>query len=100
MGAAEELAADGTAVRVVSLPCTDLFDAQSDEYRNSVLPADGKRVAIEAGVTDGWWRYVGTDGRVIGIDRFGESAPAEILFEHFGFSVSNVVSVAKDVLSH
>jgi len=100
MGAAEEIAATGTAVRVVSLPCTDLFDSQSDEYKEFVLPAASvNRISIEAGVTDGWWRYVGSNGRVIGMDQFGESAPAEQLFEHYGFSVSNVVSVANDMLS-
>ena len=101
MDAADEIAAAGTAVRVVSMPCTDLFDSQSDDYRESVLPAaTSKRVAIEAGVTEGWWRYVGSNGRVIGMSSFGASAPAEQLFEHFGFSVSNVVSVANDVLSN
>ena len=100
MGAAEEIAATGIAVRVVSLPCTDRFDSQSDDYKESVLPAASvNRISIEAGVTDGWWRYVGTNGRVIGMDQFGKSAPAEQLFEHYGFSVSNVVSVANDMLS-
>jgi transketolase len=101
MDAADEIAGAGTAVRVVSMPCTDLFDSQSDDYRESVLPAaTTKRVAIEAGVPEGWWRYVGSSGRVIGMSSFGASAPAEQLFEHFGFSVSNVVSVANDVLSN
>jgi transketolase len=101
MDAADDIAAAGTAVRVVSMPCTDLFDSQSDDYKESVLPAAAtKRVAIEAGVTEGWWRYVGSKGRVVGMDCFGASAPAEQLFEHFGFSVSNVVSVANDVLSN
>jgi transketolase len=101
MDAADEIAGAGTAVRVVSMPCTDLFDSQSDNYRESVLPAaTTKRVAIEAGVPEGWWRYVGSSGRVIGMSSFGASAPAEQLFEHFGFSVSNVVSVANDVLSN
>jgi transketolase len=100
MSAAAELAGDGVKVRVVSMPCTDLFDAQDDAYRESVLPPSvSARVAIEAGVTAGWWRYVGDQGRVIGIDRFGESAPANELFEHFGFSTGNVVTVAKDLLA-
>jgi transketolase len=100
MDAADEITSNGSSVRVVSIPCTDLFDSQSDEYRESVLPAAvNKRIAIEAGVTEGWWRYVGQKGRVIGMDSFGASAPAEQLFEHFGFSVSNVVSVANEVLS-
>jgi transketolase len=97
--AAEELAADGVQVRVVSLPSTDVFDAQDEAYRESVLPAAvTARVVVEAGVTETWWRFAGPAGRVIGIDRFGASAPANELFEHFGFSTSNVVAVAKDVL--
>jgi len=100
MNAADALAADGIKARVVSMPSTDVFDAQDEEYRESVLPAAvSARVAIEAGVTGGWWRYVGTQGRVIGLDRFGESAPANELFEHFGFTTDNVVAVVKDVLN-
>jgi transketolase len=98
--AAAELDADGIKVRVVSMPSTDQFDAQSDEYRESVLPAGvTSRVAVEAGVTEGWWRYVGTQGRVIGLDRFGASAPAEELFEHFGFTVANVLKIARETLA-
>jgi len=97
--AAARLGKEGIGVRVVSMPCTDLFDSQPAEYREAVLPpAVSARVAIEAGVTDGWWRYVGSAGRVIGLNRFGESAPADELFEHFGFSVDNVARVAKSVL--
>jgi transketolase len=97
--AAQALAADGVKARVVSMPCTDVFDSQDEEYREQVLPAAvTSRVAIEAGVTDTWWRYVGQQGRVIGMDRFGESAPAGELFEHFGFSTDNVVAVAKETL--
>jgi transketolase len=100
MGAADALADDGVKACVVSMPSTDVFDAQDAEYRESVLPAAvSARVAIEAGVTEGWWRFVGTQGRVIGLDRFGESAPASELFEHFGFTTENVVAVAKDVLN-
>ncbi len=100
MGAADALAADGIKACVVSMPCTDVFDAQDADYRESVLPAAvTARVAIEAGVTEGWWRYVGTHGRVIGLDRFGESAPANELFEHFGFTTDNVVAVVKDLLN-
>jgi transketolase len=100
MSAAEVLVAEGVKARVVSMPCTDAFDTQDVDYRESVLPAAvTARVAVEAGVTDGWWRYVGTGGAVVGLDRFGESAPANELFEHFGFSTSNVVAVAKDVLN-
>jgi len=100
MEAATALGIDGIQARVVSMPCTNVFDAQENMYRDSVLPASiSARVAIEAGVTDGWWRYVGTQGRVIGIDCFGESAPAGELFAHFGFTAENVVKVAKDVLA-
>ena len=98
--AAVVLRREGVATRVVSMPCTELFAAQSDDYRNAVLPADiTARVVIEAGVTDTWWRYAGSAGRIIGLDRFGESAPAGELFKHFGFSVDNVVKVAREVLA-
>ena len=101
MDAANELSKSGTAVRVVSMPSTDLFDAQSDDYRSSVLLPEVKaRVAVEAGVVDCWWRYVGEKGDIIGINRFGLSAPADELFKHFGFSVENVISVSKKVLSN
>ena len=100
VSAADALAADGVGARVVSMPCTDLFDAQDEAYRQSVLPsAVVVRVAVEAGVTEGWWRYVGPQGRVVGIDRFGASAPADRLFAEFGFSTENVVAVAKDALT-
>ena len=99
VSAAETLAADDIKARVVSMPCTDLFDAQDYAYREQVLPAAvTARVVIEAGVTASWWRYAGSQGRVIGLDRFGESAPADELFEHFGFSASNVVAIAKETL--
>ena len=81
------------------MPCTDLFDAQTTDYRESVLPADvTRRIVIEAGVTETWWRYAGSAGRIIGLDRFGASAPADELFEHFGFSISNVVDTAAALL--
>ena len=100
LDAAGKLEDNGVRARVVSMPCTDVFDAQDEGYRESVLPsAVTARVAIEAGVTAGWWRYVGTQGQVIGLDRFGESAPANELFEHFGFTTDNVVAVVKDVLN-
>lgn len=100
MSAATALADGGVKVRVVSMPCTDVFDQQDAAYRESVLPAAvSARVAIEAGVTETWWRYVGSMGQVVGLDRFGASAPASDLFEHFGFSTDNVVRVAKDVLA-
>jgi transketolase len=99
VSAARVLAADGVNARVVSMPCTDLFDAQSKVYREQVLPAAVTvRVVIEAGVTEAWWRYAGSQGRVIGLDRFGQSAPAGELFEHFGFSTDNVVAIAKETL--
>jgi transketolase len=98
--AAEELESEGVAVRVVSMPCTHSFEAQSADYRESVLPsAQTRRVVIEAGVTENWWRYAGNSGRVIGIDCFGASAPASELFEHYGFSVTNVLRVARDLLT-
>ncbi len=74
-------------------------DAQDADYREQVLPAAvTARIAIEAGVTGGWWRYVGTGGRIVGMDQFGASAPADQLFEHFGFSTENVVKVAKELI--
>ncbi len=99
MSAAETLAGDGVAVRVVSMPCVEAFEMQDDDYRESVLPASvTARVVVEAGVADTWWRYAGPRGRVIGMSRFGESAPAPELFEHFGFSTDNVVKVARELL--
>jgi transketolase len=99
MSAADTLADDGIAVRVVSMPCVELFEVQDASYREQVLPASvTARVVIEAGVTETWWRYAGPAGRVIGLDRFGESAPASELFEHFGFSTDNVVAVARELI--
>jgi len=95
--AAEALS--GKNIRVVSMPCTSAFDAQDETYRESVLPSAVRaRVAVEAGVSDFWQKYVGFDGKVIGIDRFGESAPAGDLFREFGFTVDNVVSTVESVL--
>jgi transketolase len=97
MGAAEKLA--GKKIRVVSMPSTTTFDAQDEAYRESVLPAAvTARVAVEAAVTGGWYKYVGLGGKVVGIDRFGESAPAELLFAEFGFTVDNVVKAVESVL--
>ncbi|GAB3543758.1 transketolase [Noviherbaspirillum agri] len=96
---ADELAKQGIAVRVVSMPCTDLFDRQDAAYKASVLPKGLPRVAIEAGVTDFWYKYVGLEGKVVGIDTFGESAPAGVLFKHFGFTTENVVAAVKSVLA-
>jgi len=97
--AAEVLSANGKKIRVVSMPSTNVFDAQDVTYKESVLPASvTKRLAVEAGVTDGWWKYVGSNGRVMGLDRFGESAPAGLLFKEFGFTVENVVSNVEAIL--
>ncbi|MFM5577668.1 transketolase [Aeromonas veronii] len=98
VAAYEQLTAKGRAVRVVSLPCTDVFDAQSAEYKESVLPMSvTKRVAIEAGIADYWYKYVGFGGKIIGMTTFGESAPAELLFKEFGFTVENVVATAESL---
>ncbi len=96
--AQKSLLETGIHARVVSMPCTNLFDRQEASYKDSVLPRNVKRVAIEAGVTDFWRKYVGLEGAVVGIDTFGESAPAEVLFEHFGFTVENVVKTVKDII--
>ncbi len=96
--AAKLLTEQGRRVRVVSMPCTRVFDAQDAAYRASVLPAGARRVAIEAGSKETWWRYVGLDGAVVGMDSFGASAPAKKLFEHFGFTAANVAKVAAGLL--
>jgi len=98
--AAETLAGQGIAVRVVSMPSTDVFERQDAGYKAAVLGKGIPRVAIEAGVTDFWYKYVGLEGAVVGIDTFGESAPAPVLFKHFGFTVENVVGKVKAVLQH
>ncbi|MCI3207670.1 MULTISPECIES: transketolase [Pandoraea] len=95
---AEALAAEGIAARVVSMPSTNVFDRQDKAYRESVLPRGVPRVAVEAGVTAFWHKYVGLEGGVVGIDTFGESAPAGVLFKHFGFTVDHVVATVKSVL--
>lgn len=96
--AAAELAAAGKKIRVVSMPSTNVFDRQDQAYKDSVLTAGVKRVAIEAAHPDFWRKYVGLEGAVVGIDTFGESAPGGALMKHFGFTVENVVAVAKTVL--
>jgi transketolase len=96
---AAALRAEGIAVRVVSMPSTDVFDRQDAAYKAAVLGKGIPRVAIEAGVTDFWYKYVGLEGAVVGIDTFGESAPAPVLFKHFGFTVENVVAKAKSVIT-
>ena len=98
MEAQKTLAAAGVNVRVVSMPSTNVFDKQDQAYKDSVLPKGVKRVAVEAGVTGGWYKYVGLDGAVVGMDCFGESAPAGELFKHFGFTVDNVVATVKKVI--
>ncbi|MDQ1834945.1 transketolase [Massilia scottii] len=98
--AAAALAAEGILVRVVSMPSTDVYDRQDAAYKASVLTRGVPRVAIEAGVTDFWYKYVGLEGAVVGIDTFGESAPAPVLFKHFGFTVENVVAKVKSVLTN
>jgi transketolase len=98
VGAQALLAAEGIALRVVSMPSTSVFDRQSEDYRKSVLPPGLPRVAVEAGVTDYWRKYVGLEGTVVGIDRFGESAPAGDLFKFFGFTPENVAKAVRSVL--
>ena len=96
MEAKAKLDAGGARTRVVSMPCTDVFDRQDADYRESVLPnAVRKRVAVEAGITGFWRQYVGLDGAVVGIDRFGASAPGDVLFRHFGFTADAIVEAAK-----
>ncbi|MDN2704986.1 MULTISPECIES: transketolase [unclassified Janthinobacterium] len=99
VAAASALAAEGIAVRVVSMPSTDVYDRQDAAYKASVLTKGVPRVAIEAGVTSFWYKYVGLEGAVVGIDTFGESAPAGVLFKHFGFTVENVVAKVKAVIA-
>ncbi|KUO23566.1 transketolase [Vibrio cholerae] len=100
VAACEQLSAEGKAVRVVSMPSTDAFDKQDATYREAVLPAAvTKRIAIEAGIADFWYKYVGFGGRIIGMTSFGESAPAGELFKLFGFTTENVVKQAKELLA-
>ncbi|MCB5227810.1 transketolase [Alishewanella sp. 16-MA] len=100
MQAAKQLQADGKAVRVVSMPSTDVFEQQDATYREAVLPkAVTKRVAVEAGITDTWYKYVGLNGAIIGMNSFGESAPAEQLFAHFGITTEKVLEAAQQLLS-
>ena len=97
--AAEALAEKGKKIRVVSMASTNVFEKQDAAYKESVLPVNvTSRVVVEAGVTDSWWKYAGSNGRVVGLDRFGESAPAGQLFKEFGFTVENVVANVEAVL--
>ncbi|MGH1536589.1 MAG: transketolase [Gammaproteobacteria bacterium] len=99
LSAAKQLALLGKQIRVVSMPSTDVFDQQEDEYKEAVLPASvSKRLAVEAGVSEFWRKYVGLQGRVIGIDTFGASAPGNVAMQHFGFSESNIVMQASEML--
>ena len=97
--AAEKLTAAGKGIRVVSMPCAEVFEAQEAGYREAILPSDVlARVAVEAAHTDFWYKYVGLDGRVVGMSSFGESAPASDLFRHFGLTVDSVVAAVEDVI--
>jgi len=99
VGAQKKLAEQGIAARIVSMPSWELFDAQPQAYRDAVLPPSIRaRLAVEAGVTQGWAKYVGLDGDAIGLDRFGASAPFAVIFEKLGFTVDNVVARAKKLL--
>jgi transketolase len=100
MDAARELQAEGVRVSVVSIPCVELFVDQEDDYRDSVLPpAVTCRVAVEAGVGNGWYQFVGSEGSVISMDRYGESAPAPLLFEKFGFTTERVTATVRELLA-
>lgn len=99
VAAQRRLAEDGIAVRVVSMPSTTVFDRQDAAYKSAVLPEGRPRVAIEAGVTDFWWKYVRASGAVLGVDRFGESAPAPAVYGHFGLTVENIVTTVVQVLA-
>jgi transketolase len=99
IGAYEQLSEKGFAVRVVSMPSWELFERQTKEYRESVItPSIKKRLAVEAGVPMGWSKYVGDEGMVLGITKFGASAPFEVLFKEYGFTVENVVKKAEEML--
>jgi transketolase len=94
-----QLQAEGKAVRLVSMPSTSAFDAQPREYRDQVLPPSvRKRVAVEAAHGDCWHKYVGLDGKVLGMTRFGESAPGPVVLKHFGFTADNVKAVVESLL--
>ena len=98
LAAQQQLAQAGVAVRLVSMPSTNVFDRQDVAYRNSVLPALLPKIAVEAGVSDYWRKYVGLEGAVVGMDRFGESAPAGDLFKHFGFTAENIAKAVRSVI--
>jgi transketolase len=98
VGAQGLLKEEGINARVVSMPCTQAYDRQDKNYKDSVLTPGTKRVSVEAGVTDYWRKYVGLDGACVGIDTYGESAPGKAVLEHFGFTVDNVVETAKSIV--
>ena len=100
LDAASTLAAEGAKVRVVSLPCWEIFDRQTQEYRNKVLPPQvTKRIAMEAGIKLGWEHYVGLSGKIIGMETFGASAPAPVLYEKFGLTAEKIIEAAKKLLN-
>jgi transketolase len=100
LGAYDQMIKEGVKVRVVSMPSWELFERQSKEYRNFILPPNvKKRIAVEALVPMGWEKYVGDNGKIIGMTSFGTSAPVDAIFKHFGFTVENVVKTAKEILS-
>jgi len=96
---AKALETEGIKARVVSMPSWAIFEEQSDEYKASIFPDGVPKLAVEAGASLGWWKYVGKDGGVIGVDKFGASAPGKINFEHYGFTVDNVVAQAKKIIA-
>lgn len=99
ISASELLEAKGVQARVVSMPCATLFDQQSEEYRESVLPKNVRaRVCVEAGSSYSWYKYAGLDGKVIAIDSFGKSAPAGVLFDLFGFTAENIAKQALEII--
>jgi transketolase len=94
--ACKQLDQQGKRVRLISMPCADVFDLQDEQYKQSLLPSDVRaRIAVEAGITDYWRKYVGLDGDVVGIDEFGASAPGDVLMKHFGFTVENIIKRAQ-----
>jgi transketolase len=96
---AKALESEGIKARVVSMPSWRIFEEQSDEYKASVFPDHVPKLAVEAGASLGWWKYVGRHGGVIGVDKFGASAPGKIVLEHYGFTVDNVVAQAKQLIA-
>ena len=99
LAAGQALAADGASVRVVSMPCMELFEAESPDYREQVLPREvTARLAVEPGATMSWWKWVGLDGEVLGLDRFGASAPGQTVLDKLGFSSANIAARARALL--